>query len=56
MQRGGPLLIPSGKGVLDPGTGRPMSDTYFAAFNTTLADKGFLVTAADNLIMRAAVP
>lgn len=27
-----------------------MSDAYFAAFNHELADKGFLVTAADDLI------
>jgi NADH-quinone oxidoreductase subunit B len=30
--------------------GRPVSDAYFAAFNNALADKGFLVTAADDLI------
>ena len=44
------LISPTGKGVLDPGTGRPFSDTYFSAFNHELSDKGFIVTAADDLI------
>src|SRR5262245_34041116 len=45
------LVTPTGRGVLDPGTGHPVSDTYLAAaFNGALADKGFVVTAADNLI------
>ena len=37
-------------GVLDPGIGRPLHDAYLSAFNSTLADKGFITTTADNLI------
>jgi NADH-quinone oxidoreductase subunit B len=46
MQR--PLIAPTGP--LDPGVGHPAGDAWFAGFNNELADKGFLVTAADNLI------
>ena len=45
-----PLITPDGRGLLDPGTGRPISDAYFAGFNSALADKGFVMTAADDLI------
>jgi len=48
MQR--PVIEPAGKGMLDPGTGQSLGDAYFAVFNRKLADKGFLVTAADDLI------
>ena len=48
-----PLIAPIGRGVLDPGTGHPVSDAYFTAFNSALADKGFVVTATDDLIRRA---
>src|SRR5215467_3325347 len=48
MQHHVPLVAP--RGLLDPGTGRPLGDAYLAAVNTTLADKGFLVTAAEDLI------
>jgi NADH-quinone oxidoreductase subunit B len=48
MQRS--LITPAGKGVLDPGIGRPESDAYFAAFNHELAEQGFLVIAAADLI------
>jgi NADH-quinone oxidoreductase subunit B len=37
-------------GLLDPGIGLPMDDLYVAAFNNKLADKGYVVTAADSLI------
>ena len=37
-------------GLLDPGIGRPLDDFYVAAFNRKLADKGYVVAAADNLI------
>jgi NADH-quinone oxidoreductase subunit B len=37
-------------GLLDPGIGLPMDDLYVAAFNSKLADKGYVVTAADSLI------
>ncbi len=29
--------------ALDPGTGHPAGDAYVAAFNTALANKGFVV-------------
>ncbi|TYO67780.1 NADH-quinone oxidoreductase subunit B [Bradyrhizobium hipponense] len=45
-----PLIVPAGRGVLDPGTGKPMSDEFFGAVRGDLADKGFFVTAADDLI------
>jgi NADH-quinone oxidoreductase subunit B len=44
------LITPSGRGVLDPGTGHPVSDEYFAGLNNKLSDKGFFVTTADDLI------
>jgi NADH-quinone oxidoreductase subunit B len=44
------LIVPSGKGMLDAGTGRPVSDAYFGGVNDELAEKGFLVTSADDLI------
>lgn len=37
-------------GVFDPGIGQQLGEPYFQAFNNVLTDKGFLVTAADNLI------
>ena len=49
-----PLIAPIGRGVLDPGTGHPVSDAY-TAFNSALADKGFVVTATDDLIRRARI-
>ena len=48
-----PLIAPIGRGVLDPGTDTPSVTPIFAAFNSTLADKGFVVTATDDLIRRA---
>ncbi|MEH2532648.1 NADH-quinone oxidoreductase subunit B [Bradyrhizobium sp. AZCC 1588] len=46
-----PLITPSGTGILDPGTGAPVRDEYFfAGLNHELSDKGFFVTAADDLI------
>src|SRR5438874_11912442 len=45
-----PLIVPTGGGMLDPGTGRPISDEYFGAFNHELADRGYIVAAADDLI------
>jgi hypothetical protein len=32
----------------DPGSGHPVGDAYFAAFDSALADKGFVVTASDD--------
>jgi NADH-quinone oxidoreductase subunit B len=45
-----PLIAPAGRGVLDAGTGSPVSDEFFGAVRNDLADKGFFVTAADDLI------
>jgi NADH-quinone oxidoreductase subunit B len=47
---GRPLIAPSGRGMLDAGTGRPVSDAYFGGINGELAEKGFLVASADDLI------
>jgi NADH-quinone oxidoreductase subunit B len=44
------LIAPSGRGILDPGTGRPLSDRYFGGINQQLGDKEYLVTATDDLI------
>ena len=45
-------VAPSSGGILDPRTGRGggNTDPYFVGLNQELADKGFLVTAADELI------
>jgi NADH-quinone oxidoreductase subunit B len=45
-----PLITPSGKGMLDAGTGRPVSDAYFGGVDSEFTEKGFLVTSADDLI------
>jgi NADH-quinone oxidoreductase subunit B len=47
-----PLVAPVATGVLDPRTGKPVGsdDSYFGGLNDELADKGFLVTATDELI------
>jgi NADH-quinone oxidoreductase subunit B len=47
-----PLVAPAATGVLDPRTGKPVGsdDSYFVGLNDELADKGFLVTATDELI------
>ena len=36
------LIQPTGRGILDPGTGRPVSDTYFGVVNRELADRASL--------------
>src|SRR6266545_4856504 len=43
------------KGIVDPYTGKPAGadDAFFAGLNGELADKGFLVTTADDLIIWA---
>ena len=47
-----PLVAPAAKGIIDPNTGRPVgaTDPFFVEVNAELADKGFLVTATDDLI------
>ena len=49
------VIAPPGKGILDPRTGKPAraDDAFFAGLNGELADKGFLVTASDDLIIWA---
>jgi NADH-quinone oxidoreductase subunit B len=45
-------MAPAATGVLDPRTGRPVgeNDPFFRGVTDELADKGFLVTATDELI------
>ena len=47
-----PLVAPAPKGIIDPATGRPIgaNDPTFLSINDELADRGFLVTSADELI------
>jgi NADH-quinone oxidoreductase subunit B len=47
-----PAVATSPRGVLDPRTGKPIGadDQFFSEVNAHLADKGFLVAAADDLI------
>ena len=49
------LVAPAPKGIIDPRTGKPVGadDSFFTGMNAELADKGFLVTATDDLIIRA---
>ena len=46
------ILAPVPRGVIDPRTGKPVGadDPTFLAINDQLADKGFIVTATDELI------
>src|SRR5262245_15820962 len=46
------VIAPPATGVLDPRSGRPVGadDSYFVGLNNELADKGFIVTATDELI------
>src|SRR5271154_1483491 len=47
-----PLVSAPAKGIIDPSTGKPVGakDKFFGELNDELADKGFLVTATDDLI------
>ena len=49
------VIAPPAKGILDPRTGKPVGadDALFAGMNQELSDKGFLVTASDDLIIWA---
>jgi NADH-quinone oxidoreductase subunit B len=49
------VVAPAARGILDPRTGRPVGsdDGFYVGLNDELADKGFLVTAADDLIIWA---
>src|SRR5947209_17381302 len=46
------VVAPATTGILDPRTGRPVGadDSFFVGLNDELSDKGFLVTAADDLV------
>ena len=46
------LVAPGATGLLDPRTGKPVgaTDPLFVEINNELADKGFFVTATDDLI------
>src|SRR4249920_2699369 len=48
----GPAVVAQPRGIIDPRTGRPAGadDPLFLGLNDELADKGFLVTASDELI------
>ena len=47
-----PAIAPEPKGIIDPNTNRPIgeADPFFVSVNDELADKGFLVTATDEII------
>ena len=46
------VIAPPAKGIVDPHTGKPAraDDAFFAGLNNELADKGFLVTASEDLV------
>ena len=50
-----PTATPAAKGILDPRSGKPLAadDRFFVGLNQELADKGFLVTSANDLIIWA---
>ncbi len=50
-----PAIATAPKGIIDPRTGKPVgaNDPFYAGLNNELSDKGFLVTAADDLIIWA---
>ena len=50
-----PQIAPAATGLLDPRTGQPVGadDPFYVGLNRELSDKGFLVAAADDLIIWA---
>ena len=50
-----PLVAPMPKGLVDPNTGKPVGadDPFFTSMNDELADKGFILTTVDDLIVWA---
>ena len=50
--QGSTLVAPQGVGLIDPRTGKPVgsTDPFSSSLNDELADKGFIVTATDDLI------
>jgi NADH-quinone oxidoreductase subunit B len=51
-ERAPTLVAPAPKGIIDPSTGKPVGadDPFFRGVDDELADKGFIVTATDELI------
>ena len=49
------IVAPAARGILDPRTGMPVGadDRFFVGLNDDLADKGFIVTATEDLIVWA---
>jgi len=49
---GRPLVAPHPQGLVDPRNGKPVGsdDPFFLGLNDELADKGFIVTATDDII------
>ena len=49
---GGALVAPEARGIIDPRTGRPVGedDAFYRDVNSELADKGYLVTGAEELV------
>src|SRR5262245_44401367 len=47
-----PAFAPAPTGIIDPRTGKPVGedDVFFTGLTAALANRGFLVTAADDLI------
>src|ERR1019366_4563944 len=47
------LVAPTPTGILDPRTGKPVGadDEFFVGVNNELADKGFVITAVDDLVV-----
>ena len=47
-----PLIAPSPRGLIDPNTGKPVGadDSFFLNVSDQLADKGFVLTATEDLI------
>ena len=52
IERMSAIVAPASTGILDPNTGKPVGsdDSFYLGLNNELADKGFLVTATDDLI------
>jgi NADH-quinone oxidoreductase subunit B len=52
IEERGPLVAPAPRGIIDPQTGRPVGSDhpFYQGLSNELADKGFLVTTADDLI------
>ena len=55
VDHGNTLVAPQPKGIIDPATGKPIGsdDRFFGEINIELADKGFIVTTAEDLIVWA---